>query len=253
MLKNLLNQSIKLQSFLARAGVSSRRKAEEIIIDGRVRINGIVVEKLGTRVFEKDKVYLDGKEIFKNKSEVYLVLNKPKGFICSNEDEKGRNKAIDLVQGHFSQRLFSLGRLDIQSAGLIFFTSDGYFANSVMHPSRGIEKEYIVTVQKGIEEAFLKTYKNGIKIDGIKYNLKKYTILNKNVVSLVLEEGKNREIRNVFKYGKITIRNLVRIRIGCVYLDSLKEGYYRHLTDKELEYFRNFKNDNIHRRTCREW
>ena len=128
------NKSVRLQVFLARSGVASRRASEKIILDGRVSVNGTVVTELGTKVTPDDKVLLDGKEISLEETMRYVLLNKPKGYVCSSNDEKGREKAIDLLKENYSERLYNVGRLDMFSSGLIIFTNDGDFASVLSHP-----------------------------------------------------------------------------------------------------------------------
>ncbi|MFW5769585.1 MAG: pseudouridine synthase, partial [Spirochaetota bacterium] len=160
------------------------------------------------------------------------------GYVCSSSDPFGRPLAVDLVKDAFPiLRLYNVGRLDMESTGLIFFTNDGDFAERVMHPSSGFEKEYIVTTDRPIPKKLLDSFRSGVTIDGVSYRIEEYKLHGPNTVGLVLIEGKNREIRRLFEAFSYTVEELVRIRIGIAALDRLKTGEFRHLTRKEREFF----------------
>jgi len=228
---------IRLHVYLAKAGVASRRKAEEFIAEGRVRVNGTVIWEQGIKVNEDDVVAFDGKEVHPTRKLVYIALNKPRKYISSAHDPEGRPLVLDLVRRNFSVRLFTVGRLDFLSTGLIFLTNDGDFAKIVTHPSAEIEKEYIVETKKPVPEALLEEYRNGIEIDGEHYTLSSYRYQNPHKVHLVLSEGRNREIRNVFIHWKIGVKRLHRVRIGPVVLKGITAGRYRPLTESEVRWF----------------
>jgi len=233
-----MKKKLRLQAFLASAQIASRRASEELILDGRVRVNDNIITELGYKVSKEDKIYFDDKRVYVDKKKVYILLNKPKYFICSNKDDENRELAIDLVQPYFSQRLFSAGRLDYLSSGLILFSNDGDFCNKISHPKNKIEKEYMIYCQKELPRELLSSYKEGLIIDRVKYKLNRYKMINRKIAHLVLTEGKNREIRKVFNYFKVTIRNLERTRIGHLKLDhDLKVGRYRLLNDDEIKQF----------------
>lgn len=229
------DESIRLQVFLSHSGVASRREAASIIQEGRVDVNGEQVLEPGFRVGPKDKVSLDGDLLGITKNHVYLVLNKPEGVICTNKDPENRPTAVSLVQASFSQRLYTVGRLDLMSRGLILLTSDGEFAERVMHPRYQTEKEYIVETQQEIPRHILDQWTGGIRVKGQHYRLKRYTLLSGRKVRLVLSEGKNREIREVFAEFKITIRRLTRTRIASIKAAELPLGGYRKLSSQEIE------------------
>ncbi|WP_375537731.1 pseudouridine synthase [Candidatus Borreliella tachyglossi] len=222
------SRGLRVHVFLAGKGIGSRRFCEELIRKNLVKINGKVA-KLGDRVILGDSVkYKRHIFVFKEsglKNKVYIALNKPKNYLCANFDPSGRKLAISLVQPLFSERLFSIGRLDFKSSGLLLFTNDGQFANSIVHPRGEVEKEYIVEAKRDIDENLLINFKRGIKIDKEIFKLKSYTILSNNSVRLVLTEGKNREIRKVFLSRNIFLNKVHRIRIGNIKLDNLKEGH----------------------------
>jgi 23S rRNA pseudouridine2605 synthase len=225
----------RLQLYLARCGVASRRASEEIILAGRVSVNGERVTTLGTKVFDGDTVGLDGKEIKPEAVLRYVLLNKPSGYVCSLADEKGRPVAADLLAERYSERLYNVGRLDMYSAGLIIFTNDGNFAAKVSHPSSQIEKEYIVDTSLPMPRELVEQFAKGVRIDGVFYKAGEIEALSSHRVRVVLVEGKNREIRRVFEYFEAPIKRLTRIRIGSIGIAGLQAGESRDLTREEVE------------------
>jgi 23S rRNA pseudouridine2605 synthase len=167
--------------------------------------------------------------------QIYLVLNKPAGYICTNNDPQGRPLALSLLPSEITERLYSVGRLDFLSCGLIFFTNDGSFANRLGHPSSGLEKEYIVEATGVIPDITIDAFNNGITVEDIFYKAKLAERTGRKSMRIVLVEGKNREIRRVFSHFRLHPAVLRRIRIGNVLIGDLKEGGSRPLTDKELE------------------
>ena len=151
---NQKKEEIRLQAFLAHCGVASRRASEQIILDGRVAVNGTIVTELGTKVTDDDTVTVDGNQVFLEEKKRYILLNKPAGFVCSSSDEKGRQVAADLLKDSYKERLYNVGRLDMYSKGMILFTNDGDFAKILSHPSSQLEKEYIVETSQDVPEAF---------------------------------------------------------------------------------------------------
>lgn len=228
---------MRLHVFLARSGIASRRKCEGLIAAGRVRVNDTVVTEQGTRVGPDDHVYFDGHEVHITRQKYYLALNKPAKVLCSNRDPAGRPLAVDFVRAEIPVRVFTVGRLDFLSTGLIFLTNDGEFADAVMHPTSGVEKEYVVETKDPVPKEVLEEYRHGLRVEETVYTLKSYEYKNARKVQLVLEEGKNREIREVFMARKITIKRLHRIRIGPVKLGALRPGAHRELTDREVAWF----------------
>ena len=229
-----LQDKIRLQVYLAHAGVASRRASEEIIVAGRVTVNGEVVRELGTKVSVDDKITVDGKLVTQEEQKRYVLLHKPAGYVCSLKDEKGRQVAADLLKPHFSERLYNVGRLDMFSAGLIIFTNDGDFAAKVSHPSSEIEKEYIVETSVIIPEELPTQFLKGIRIEGVFYKAKQAELLGKRRLRVVLIEGKNREIRRVFEHFQIGIKSLTRMRIGTIQNNNLQAGQFRELTKEEI-------------------
>lgn len=233
---NLLdNEKIRLQAFLAHCGVASRRASEKIILDGRVTVNDVVVTELGTKVSAADIVLVDGKKIALEENKRYVLLNKPTGYVCSSNDEKGRDSAIDLLKDSFSERLYNVGRLDMFSSGLIIFTNDGDFAAKLSHPSSELEKEYIVDSSLPLPRGLAEEFMHGVRVDGVFYKCKFAKELNSHRMQIVLIEGKNREIRRVFESKNVAIKRLVRVRIGNIEMNKLPPGEHRILTESEVK------------------
>lgn len=223
---------IRLQSYLAKCGVGSRRGCETLITDGRVMVNNKVVLELGTKVTDDDIVYVDDVLAEPVDNSYYFALNKPRGFVCTNHDPNETAYARDLIDISEKNCLFNVGRLDKDSQGLILFTNDGDFANLIMHPSSETEKEYIVKVDRDIIKKDMDdAYRGLVK----PYRIKSYKLLAKREVSVVLTEGKNREIRNMFEIMGYEVKRLMRIRIGQVELGNLQGGQYRRLTKMEVK------------------
>ncbi len=228
------NREIRLQVFLARCGVASRRAGEKIILSGRVEVNGVTVSEMGYKVSPADKVYLDGKLLRLENKKRYVLLNKPVGYVSTLSDEKGRPSAASLLADAYPERLYNVGRLDMYSQGAIIFTNDGDFALKTGHPSSGIEKEYIVETSLPFNEEVIKAFTSGIRIDNVFYKAVSAEKLSPRKIKLVLAEGKNREIRRVLGFFDIHIKKLVRVRIGSVRLGDLPPGGFRDLTAAEI-------------------
>ena len=228
-------EEIRLQAYLAHCGVASRRASEQIILDGRVCVNGTVVTALGTKVRDGDNVTVDGKRVHLEERKCYVLLNKPAGFVCSSSDEKGRQVAADLLRDSYKERLYNVGRLDMYSKGMILFTNDGDFAAKLSHPSSQIEKEYIVETSQDVTEETAKLLEKGVRVDNVFYKCVRCDVLKPRKIRIVLIEGKNREIRNMLESQNIGTRSLVRVRIGNVNLDDLRPGEHRNLTEKEVQ------------------
>jgi 23S rRNA pseudouridine2605 synthase len=224
-----------LQVYLAHAGIASRRAAEEIIAEGRVSVNGVIVSGQGSKVLPGDTVLLDGKEVQTESRQIYLALNKPPGYICSSSDPQGRPLAIELLPNEIRERLYNVGRLDFMSCGLIFFTNDGEFAARLGHPRAGIEKEYMVEATGHIPDALIDAFEKGIDIEDVHYKAQSVERLDSRAIKVVLVEGKNREIRRVFSHFHLHPFRLRRIRIGSVKLENLEEGKSRPLKKFEIE------------------
>ena len=224
---------IRLQVYLAHAGAASRRTAEKIIAEGRVTVNGHTIMTMGEKVFPGDTVLLDGKPVKPETKFHYLVLNKPEGYICASSDSYNRPLALDLLP-RVKERLYNVGRLDFQSCGLIIFTNDGDFSAKISHPGSQIEKEYLVTSTVPIPDKAVEDFSRGVLVDGVLYKASKIQKFGSRTVSIVMVEGKNREIRRVFSYFHLHPEKLQRVRIGPVNIDDLGEGESRKLTSREI-------------------
>ena len=228
-------EEMRLQVYLAHAGVASRRACEKIIAEGRVSVNGTLVTDMGSKVRTGDTVLLDGKPVHPEARKCYVLLNKPAGFVCTLSDEKGRPTAADLLKETYSERLYNIGRLDMFSSGAILFTNDGDFAAKIEHPSAQIEKEYVIETTQDFPPELLTRFERGIRVDGIFYKCRSAAAINRRKLRIVLVEGKNREIRRVLDSFNCTIKRLVRVRIGNLELGNLKAGEFRDLTAKEQQ------------------
>jgi 23S rRNA pseudouridine2605 synthase len=228
-------QALRLQVYLAHAGVASRRASEKLIAEGRVSVNGRIVSTPGEKVSPKDMVRVDGALLQQERVFHYLALHKPPLYICSAGDPQGRPLAQDLLPRDIRERLYHVGRLDYRSSGLILFTNDGGFAAKTSHPSAEIEKEYLVEASGLIPDTVLEEFVRGVVIDGVFYQAAGIERLGKKSLRIVLIEGKNREIRRVFSYFHLHPVKLHRIRIGPVLLGTLGPGESRPLTAAERE------------------
>jgi 23S rRNA pseudouridine2605 synthase len=229
---------VRLQKFLAEAGIASRRAAERIILEGRVSVNGEAVSELGKKVDPvHDHVSVDGKGI-KARRKIYLALNKPKGLVCSRKDELGRSTIYDLLPKEWGH-LHSVGRLDFNSEGLLFLTNDGELSLRITHPRYGIRKTYVATVDGRVEEGMLRILERGVFWEGEKLRAEKARLISagssQSVVELELSEGKYREVRRMFESQGRSVKKLQRIQIGKIKLGELKTGKWRTLTESEIK------------------
>ena len=229
----------RLQKYMASCGVASRRKCEEFILAGRVKVNGVVKNELGTKVLiGKDVIEFDGVKIEKEDEKVYYILNKPTGVITSASDERGRKTVIDIVKS--KERIFPIGRLDYNTSGLLLLTNDGEIFNKLMHPRVELFKTYIADVKGYISDNEIEELKNGVDIGG--YITAKAKVFvqkrdtNRSAIRISISEGKNRQIRRMCSKVNHDVINLKRISIGDIKLGDLKVGEYRKLNDKELKF-----------------
>jgi pseudouridine synthase len=225
----------KLARFLARCGVASRRRCEEFIRAGWVRVDGIEVTDPAVRTnFETRKVTLRGKRLEPPKKLRYIVLNKPKGVVCTRKPSREKSRTIfDIVE--LPERLFNVGRLDKDTTGLLLLTNDGDLAQRLMHPSYEKEKEYIVTTTSPLSKTHLSRLRRGVQLDDGLSKFQSVEQLNRDQVKVVLTEGRKRQIRRTFKKIGLRIRHLHRIRVGNLTLGTLPEGQWRDLTDREIQ------------------
>lgn len=225
----------RLNKILSHAGIASRRGADELIKAGRVKVGGKVELSPGRLVDpEKEHVLYQGKRIVSKETKVYFALNKPPGYICSNRRTTPTTKlAIDLL-GKQPYRLYTIGRLDKASSGLIIVTNDGAFANKLAHPSSNIEKEYLVKVPALVTESHLKTIASGMRIEGRFVKPVSVKKMRKGTIKITVKEGKKHEVRLLCKKADLKVKELKRIRIGRLKLGALPSGVFRPLFTKEL-------------------
>ncbi|MCS6999837.1 MAG: pseudouridine synthase [Bacteroidota bacterium] len=226
---------IRLNKFLADAGIASRRKADELIAQGVVKVNGRVVTELGTKVHPGDLVTVAGKPVSPYKHLTYIVLNKPKDYITTTRDERGRKTVLDLVP--LKTRLYPVGRLDRNTTGVLLLTNDGELATRLMHPRYGVEREYIVGLDRPLDRQHAVKIAQGIELkDGEKTGPAEVIIspTDPQEVCIILREGKNREVRRLFEHFGYQVRKLHRSRYGTITVRGLARGEYRHLTRDEV-------------------
>lgn len=228
------DEGLRINRFLASAGLGSRRSCEELVRAGRVQVDGETVESLGARVGPGQVVRVDGRIVHAARHTAVLALNKPAGYHSTARDSDGRPVAIDLVRPQFSGHIFSVGRLDAASTGLLLFTNDGELAQRLMRPEHAIEREYLVETATPVDEERLREFTAGLSIRGVPYRLTRYRIHSRRRITLVLTEGRNREIRRVFEHWRIPVNRLHRTRFGPVRLARLPSGQVRRLTPKEI-------------------
>lgn len=236
-------EKIRIQKIIADCGYCSRRKAEELMNQGKVKLNGRPV-KPGDKATVRDIITVNGERIYipKKKNFVYIVMNKPRGYVTTMNDELGRKCVTELLDG-VDERVYPVGRLDRNSEGLLLFTNDGAFANSIMHPAKQISKTYRVTVRPDINDDQLVKLSDGVVIDGRKTLPATVVVKDKEpgrvVLLITIKEGRNRQIRKMCDAVGLEVARLRRISIGPLKLGMLKPGTYRELTAEELRAIRN--------------
>lgn len=234
---------MRLQKYLADCSVASRRKAEEYILSGRVKVNGNVVKTLGTTVSPGDKVEFDGKTVSPGPKKVYIALYKPKGVVSTASDQFGRQAVTELVESNV--RLYPVGRLDYDTKGLIFLTNDGDFTYYLTHPKHNVIKTYHAVVKGGFSEEKADKLRCGVMLDG-KRTAPAEVIINAEYeraceVTVRIHEGRNRQVRRMFETVGCSVTNLIRTSIGPVDLGTLRPGQWRELTDGEVRKLMNLR------------
>lgn len=227
----------RLQKVIANSGVVSRRKAEELILQGKVKVNGKVVLELGTKVSANAKIEVNN-ILISNQDKVYYILNKPRGIITSTKDEHDRKTVVDLIDEE--KRIYPVGRLDYDTTGLIILTNDGELANMIMHPKNEIDKVYVAKISGIPTPSDFMRLKNGVVIDGIKTSKARVKIKkvdkenNISIVELTIHEGKNHQVKKMFEKIGYDVLKLKREKIAFLDLKGLKSGEYRKLNPKEV-------------------
>jgi 23S rRNA pseudouridine2605 synthase len=234
----------RLQKVLARAGVASRRKSEDLIRRGRVTVNGQVVTRLGTKVdAERDEIRVDGRRVEVVQRHTYILLHKPPGVISAMRDRRGRRALGDLVS--VPTRLYPVGRLDYDSAGLILLTDDGELANLLTHPRYEHEKEYHVWVDGAVSDEAVARWQGGVSLEDGPTAPAEVEVLarhaERSLLRIVMHEGRKRQIRRVAEQLGYPVRELVRVRIGPLHLGNLDAGRWRPLTTREVERLEDIK------------
>ena len=232
----------RLQKFIASCGVTSRRKAEEMILDGCVKVNERIVTTLGIKVdTENDVVTINDERIFKTENNIYIKLYKPEGYVTTVKDQFGRKCVIDLID--IKERIYPIGRLDYDTSGLLLLTNDGDLANKLMHPKYHIYKTYIADVEGNINQNSIDKLSSGVIIEDYKTAPCKVKIINNSKVSSIVQisihEGKNRQVRKMFDVVGHTVLKLKRISFGQIELNSLKPGQWNYLNKEEINFLKN--------------
>ena len=223
----------RLNKYIASCGICSRRKADELILNGKVTINDEIIRELGKQVALDDVIKVDGKVIIKEEKKVYIMLNKPRGYVTTSHDQFNRKSVLDLINEDV--RIYPIGRLDMYTEGLLLLTNDGDFSNKIMHPRNKIEKTYIVTTDTKISVEQIEKLKNGVNIGSYITKPAKVKLIKNDTLEIIISEGKNRQVRKMCEVVGINLLNLRRVKIGNIKLGNLQSGKYRYLTDEEKE------------------
>lgn len=230
---------MRLNKYIAHSGVCSRRKADELIAAGQVRVNGRQVKELGIDVKSEDEVSVQGRQVKPSSKKIYIVLNKPKGYITTAKDEQNRLTVMELVSD-VGERLFPVGRLDYNTSGLLIMTNDGDMAYQIAHPSHEVYKTYKVRINGYLSMTNLEKLQNGVDIGGFVTSRSQVRVEKQQdrscIVEIKIHEGKNRQVRKMFAAVGHRVLELQRTEIGQIRLGHLKEGHYRNLTSREMEY-----------------
>ncbi len=233
---------VRLQKYIAEAGIASRRKAEELILNGRISVNGVVVKELGTKVDAKtDSVFFDGKKVVNKSRLVYIMLHKPEGFVTTVKDQFNRPTVLDLLKG-VGERVVPVGRLDYDTSGLLLLTNDGDLTYKLTHPKHRVEKVYMAKLFGKPDIACVNKFKWGMTVDGRKTAPAKLEIVEDlgkySMCKITITEGRNRQVRKMCDEIKHPVASLKRIATGELKLEDLPKGKFRMLTEKEIEYLK---------------
>ena len=236
-MKSKYSFPIRINSYIAKASILSRRAAEEAVREGRVEVNNLIIMDLSYKVQKSDTVSLDGVILSLYPRSVVYMLNKPRGCICSTSDPHCQHYARDFIKTRDHDMLICVGRLDKDSEGLLLFTTDGNLANKIIHPSQKIKKKYIVNTVQKIKVNDLIKMKKGIEFEDSKtpYAIYDFVVISSHYTEIMLIDGKNRQIRRLFEYYGYEIKSLCRISIGTLEMDDLKSGSYKKLSQEDIE------------------
>lgn len=229
----------RLQKIIANSGYCSRRKAEELISKGQVYVNGELVTELGTKVSGKEDIVVEGVTLGKQTRKEYYLLNKPRGYICSVSDDKGRKVVTDLIDT--KERIYPVGRLDYDTTGVLLLTNDGEFANIMMHPSNEVEKTYLAIIEGIMTTEEIYALKGGVVVDGVKVVPKRVKIKkkdlekNKSKVEVTIVEGRNHIVKKMFEAVGHPVNKLTRERLAFLDVKGLQSGEYRYLSNAEVQ------------------
>ena len=224
----------RLQKIIAQAGFCSRRAAEKLILDGKVAVDGKIVRELGAKADSNQKIVVDGKILASNAQKIYILLNKPRGYVSTAHDERNRKKVTDLLGKNFQERVYPVGRLDLNSEGLILLTNDGDLTNLLIHPRYEVEKTYRARISGDLTEKKLDLLRAGIELDdGLTAPAEIY-LLDKDLVEITIHEGRNRQVRRMFSAVGCDVKRLQRIKFANLTLDGLKIGQFRELSADEV-------------------
>ena len=229
----------RLQKVIAQSGYTSRRNAEKLIQEGKVSVNGITCTTLGTKVDSKDTIEVEGKVLEKNTNLVYILMNKPRGVVCTTSDEKNRKTVLDLLD--INERVYPVGRLDYDTTGLLLLTNDGNLANKLMHPKNGVYKTYLAKLNSVISKDTIDQLKKGVVVDNRKVDIVDFKIKKKDIeknatyISITIVEGRNHIVKNLFKELGFLVDKLTRTNYAFLDIKDLKSGEYRFLTIKEVK------------------
>lgn len=233
----------RLQKVIAQSGLCSRREAEKLILAGRVKVGGKIITELGSKVAPNQKIIVDGKPLTFSAEKIYLLLNKPRGYVCTLHDERGRKTILDLIDTQ--ERIYPVGRLDLNSEGLILLTNDGDLTNLLIHPRFEIKKTYRAKISGTITEDKLDKLRAGIELDdGLTAPAEIY-MLDKDLVEITIHEGRNRQVRRMFAAIGCDVKRLKRVKFANLTLEGLKVGKYRELTADELAELKSLAGDNF--------
>ena len=237
---------MRLNKFMATCGVASRRKCDDLILEGKIRINAKPVKQLGVDVDpENDMVTFDGKLLQIPKQFCYIMLNKPNGYITTLNDPQNRKTVMALLPKN-GKRIFPVGRLDFNTSGLLLFTDDGDLSQQLMHPSFELGKTYLALVDGTISAGHLQQLRNGVDIGGFKTSKAQAFLIkvknNESLVKIIIHEGKNRQVRRMFESLGFSVKSLKRVAIGKLTLGALEPGKWRNLTKDEIKYLKGEKN-----------